>query len=171
MIVLKLAVFGALVAVATSAAIEVNPADTVDPSDLTRLTGGSPAPPGRFPYHASLFYFDRFHRLYSGAALIAPSHLVSLASNLREIPTIVVLGTELARGPRRNLQSAVVHPQYRKDQNHAFDIAVLKVDKPFEITPAFAPVTIAQTGAEVSFNGQVVYITGFGRAGTFYSHS
>uniref|UniRef100_A0A7N8WTR5 Peptidase S1 domain-containing protein n=1 Tax=Mastacembelus armatus TaxID=205130 RepID=A0A7N8WTR5_9TELE len=123
-----------------------------------RIVGGEDAPPGNWPWQASVHIFDAY---ICGASLINKEWVMTAAHS----DWTVVLGRQNQEGDNlnevsRRVAKIVLHPKY--DSNTADnDIALLRLSSPVQFTDYIRPVCLAASGS-VFNNGTVSWVTGWG---------
>uniref|UniRef100_A0A4W6DEI1 Peptidase S1 domain-containing protein n=1 Tax=Lates calcarifer TaxID=8187 RepID=A0A4W6DEI1_LATCA len=130
----------------------------------TRIVGGQNAPPGNWPWQASV---HRFGRHICGGTLInnewvmtATSCLITGTNNL-----LVYLGRERQEGPNPNEVSRTIihvinHPNYNPTTADN-DISLLRLSSPVNFTSYILPVCLAASGSTFH-NGTDAWVTGWG---------
>ena len=118
--------------------------------------GGVPAKLGDAPYQVNI-KVDDLH--YCSGSLISACHVLTtgycstmMSTKLR--PTAVaVAGTISSKtgGQIRKIQNMIVHPQFSIDGND-FDIAILKLDKPFVLGRNIQIIPLCTKGVSVGSN-------------------
>ncbi|GLD75012.1 transmembrane protease serine 9-like isoform X2 [Lates japonicus] len=130
----------------------------------TRIVGGQNAPPGNWPWQASV---HRFGRHICGGTLInnewvmtATSCLIAGTNDL-----LVYLGRERQEGPNPNEVSRTIihvinHPNYNPTTADN-DISLLRLSSPVNFTSYILPVCLAASGSTFH-NGTNAWVTGWG---------
>ncbi|XP_065345651.1 chymotrypsin-2-like [Cloeon dipterum] len=138
----------------------------VDP----RIAGGSDAPQGQYPFMVSLHYVnpvDNSSKHICGATILSENWALTaggciIGPNFLNDHFLYSGSVDLESGGRTHLPIQVeVHEDYFLG---GFDIAVIKVDPPFDFTDPFkwAPVSLPQTGFEVQ-EGLPATVLGWGQ--------
>ncbi|XP_070583088.1 transmembrane protease serine 11E-like [Erythrolamprus reginae] len=129
-----------------------------------RIQGGTIAGEGEWPWQASL-QLNGIHRC--GATLISDNWLVTAAHCFRGVRDVrswtSSFGARL-RLPtmRRNLRQIIIHEHYANNvMNHEYDIAVVQMSSPVELTTAVHRVCLPEASYNFPDNKTCV-VTGFG---------
>ncbi|XP_025835259.1 trypsin-1-like [Agrilus planipennis] len=139
------------------------------PSEETRVTRGQRAARNQFPYQVSLQWAeDDFSIHFCGGSLISASVVLTAAScaadfvdNTRNISILagaLSLNESSSSSQRRLASSFIVHenwPVVSETSDSPFDIALIKVNPPFDLSSSVQPVVLPSQGADVS--GSAVY--------------
>lgn len=132
---------------ASAISLESGEVEELRTSSLARIVGGHTAPPNSAPWIVSLqMYAGRPKRLYHvcGGSILSPEWILTAGHCMygMDIQTFeVVAGTqnlaanETSTQQRREIQKAVVYPKY-KGGVAPYDIALIRLTQPFELTTA-----------------------------------
>lgn len=138
-----------------------------------RIVGGEDAQPGDWPWQVALeaHLKDGSFRLFCGGSLISPQWVLTAAHcafdragvRLPLEPLVVMHGSnDVSGGVRRQVVKFVVHERYRPG-GHLDDIALIKVDRPFDTVPSQL-VKLETLRLERAFGqpGDCAVVTGWG---------
>ncbi|XP_072043217.1 ovochymase-2-like [Amphiura filiformis] len=174
MAIMKLTVFLLAIIITLAAAWQDDPKcglQTVDLLPETQIVGGQPAQEGEYPWQAAV-YVDG--RRICGASLVAPDWIITAAHCIDVLndPPIYefMLGSNSLSDISENSQKipcsgVYVHPMYGENANSSYDadIALMKMERPFEITDHVRTVCVPQMSQEDEFETDTpVTITGWG---------
>ncbi|XP_072044556.1 uncharacterized protein [Amphiura filiformis] len=144
---------------------------TVDLLPETQIVGGQPAQEGEYPWQAALY--SGGYRI-CGASLVTPNWLITAAHCVNAFQDSssyeLMLGSNSLNNISENSQRLpcsefYVHPLYGEpgDSIYDWDMALMKVERPFEITDYVRTVCVPQKSQEDDFGaGKAVTITGWG---------
>ncbi|KAL2086461.1 hypothetical protein ACEWY4_017520 [Coilia grayii] len=135
------------------------------PQLSSRIVGGQDAPPGGWPWQASIDFFEEH---LCGGSLINQEWVLSAANcflSVKAGEVKVHLGRQSLSGSNPHEESRAVsrivpHPNYNifaKDN----DIALLQLSTPVSFSDHIRPVCLAASGS-VFLNGTNSWVTGFG---------
>ncbi|XP_072043206.1 trypsin-1-like [Amphiura filiformis] len=133
---------------------------TVDLLPETQIVGGQPAQEGEWPWQAALYAYGS---PMCGASLVAPNWIITAAHCIYEL----MLGSNSLTDISENSQKLpcsefYVHPLY-DGETREWDMALMKVERPFEITDYVRTVCVPQKSQENEFEAdEPVTITGWG---------
>ncbi|XP_018323859.1 chymotrypsin-like protease CTRL-1 [Agrilus planipennis] len=146
--------------------LETLPSD----SDDTRVANGDNAFEDEFPYQVSIQWGDNETPTHlCGGSIISESVVLTAAQCHYDYGTYSIVAGILNRArngesaQRRGVDKFVIHERFSGGVG-LYDIALIKVDSPFELTSSVQPVRIPRQGLAPSGTGVV---SGWGR--TFYN--
>ncbi|XP_044037525.1 transmembrane protease serine 9-like isoform X2 [Siniperca chuatsi] len=158
--------------------LEVNPCRCESHSQLdvcgkavlnTRIVGGQVAPPGSWPWQASLHQFGSH---FCGGSLINREWVLTAAHCFPGVSTsnlIVYLGRQSQEGSNPNEVSVrvtqIINHQDYNPRTKNNDICLLKLSSPVTFTNFILPVCLAAAGSTF-YNGTDSWVTGWGRIGS-----
>ncbi|XP_025835258.1 chymotrypsin-2-like [Agrilus planipennis] len=145
----------------------------ISPSDDTRIIGGQNAIRNQFPYQVSVQWDSGASpRHFCGGSLISASvvltaaHCIQSSGSYSILAGILSLDENSSSRQSRGASSIVVHenwPTGGSSGSSAFDIALIKVNPPFDLSSSVQPIALPSQGADVS--GAAIY-SGWGRIST-----
>lgn len=132
-------------------------ADATTATAQPKITNGRDAPPGEYPYMASLQAPGFGH--FCGGSVVDAEWVLTAAHCADGSRIEVVVGTaDLASGGDRiEVDRQIVHPEYDDRTSHAHDIALLHLATPTTVEP----LDLAETAA-FEAAGTAVTVTGWG---------
>lgn len=155
---------------AVAVALALPAAATADPSDGTRIVGGSGAAPGAWPWQAAVIdaRYDDYQGQFCGGSLVAPRWVLTAAHCVvsEGTPTStsalrIMLGrTRLSAtgGEDIAVTRILVHPAYDAAAS-TYDVALIELSEPSGQTP----VRLGASGqANLWSGGQPAVVTGWG---------
>lgn len=159
-----------LAVMAVAIALALPAAAAADPSDGTRIVGGSGAAPGAWPWQAAVIdaRYDDYQGQFCGGSLVAPRWVLTAAHCVvfQGTPTSpsalrIMLGrTRLSAtgGEDLAVSRIIVHPSYDAAASN-YDVALIELSVPSSQTP----VRLAASGqSDLWSGGQPAVVTGWG---------
>ena len=136
-----------------------------------QIVGGSPVPDGKYPFIVAILDVTAgktpYQRQFCGGSLIRRSYVLTAAhcvshpkpprQDLRILIGRTVLDSH--QGVVRRVDRIIVHPLYDPSLDDAYDVALLKLDKPVSRAPILS-VAIGDTSLEQT--GQTTTVAGWG---------
>ncbi|XP_076593455.1 chymotrypsinogen A-like [Chaetodon auriga] len=135
-------------------------------SEYNRIVNGENAVPGSWPWQVSLQTKSEFH--FCGGSLINEYWVVTAAHCEVIVEDLVILG-EYDRQHNsepiqvKSIAKAITHPDYNPD-DFDYDITLLKLSSPVQMTPRVAPVCLASSSTSIA-SGTRCVTTGWGMTG------
>lgn len=133
-----------------------------------RIFNGTNALPQEFPYMVSVLFAGNHS---CGGSLLSENYVLTAAHCYRGLENCSVVAGEhthsVASGDeqRRKVVAFMRHESYNNDAG-PFDIAVLKVDRPFVLNEAVQTIRLARGGGGASEQvGKVAVVSGWGMTG------
>ncbi|KAG1669182.1 Enteropeptidase [Nymphon striatum] len=128
----------------------------------TRIVGGTDTIAGKWPWQVIIIYIYLSHKrgdihakeVYCGAVLISPQWLMTAAH-------LKFINGEKKYEQRRKVTKLLIHPRYNK-KTMDFDIALLKLKRPFKLNNKIKPVCLPSHNFTVP-SGQMMTILGWGK--------
>ncbi|XP_066587821.1 trypsin-3-like isoform X2 [Prorops nasuta] len=124
----------------------------------SRIVGGSKAAKGQFPYIVSIQLKDEDDFHFCGGAILSPDWVVATASCFDIFSSyeniIINAGTNKVRGNEDTEQKVGVEKVMRHEKYRqwvvAYDIALIKLNKPLSLSKYVAAINLPAAGAEPS---------------------
>lgn len=116
----------------------------------TKIIGGQVAREGQFPYQVALL---KWKQMYCGGSIIAASVVLTAAHcEIDDLKNFIIFAggnnyKRLEEGQVRNLAQRIAHEKYTEVGN-GFDIALIKVKRPFNFTGLVKPIALSTSGNE-----------------------
>ncbi|XP_066590992.1 trypsin-1-like [Prorops nasuta] len=137
------------------------------PYDLTpRIVNGQDAKEGEFPYQVSL-QFKVFNFHFCGGSILNENYVLTAAHCLVDFEPLIInviagVNNNSLQNFTHNVDKIIIHSKYNPDNSFVNDIALLKVDRPFEKVPTIKNVLLPSKDDSISVGDKVV-VSGWGK--------
>lgn len=134
----------------------------VDP----QIVGGTPVADGQYPFVTRLTVSRDQGNFLCGGSLIDQSHVLTAAHCVDRAPRAVraTVGqtnrNDESQGVVRDVTNVSIHPNFNLQKNSAYDVAVLKLDRPIR---NIQPIALARPKTEANKPKEKATVAGYGR--------